>query len=159
MVQLITLVIHICGFGLFVTIIVAGLMLTRQYKKAPDLQTKAVLIKALRPIGLLGPVAILIMLVTGIGNMQAIGVGPLDLGWLSAKLAVFAVAVVTGVISGVLARKRGMLLGQMVAGKAPEHAAEMLAGYDKRLDIFYIVMPLLLLIILCLTVYGRLGMQ
>lgn len=159
MVHIITLVIHIFGFGLLVTVMVAGFILHRQYKKAPDLQSKAIILKAARPIGLISPVAILLMLVTGIGNMHAIGVGLFDLGWLSAKIAVFVVAALSGTLMGVTARKRGALVGQMAAGKAPEDADRRLGGYDRQMAIFYVVMPLLLLVILCLTVYGRLGGQ
>jgi hypothetical protein len=153
------LVIHFFGFGLLVTINVAGFILHRQYLNAADLQAKAVILKASRPIGLLSPLALGIMLITGIGNMHSIGVGLLDLGWLTAKIGVFAVAAISGVLMGITARKRGALVGQMAAGKAPENASALLSGYDKQIGLFYVVLPLLLVLIVCLAVYGRLGMQ
>ena len=155
----INLLIHFLGFGLLVTINVAGIVLNSQYKRAPDLQTKATILRALRPIGLLSPLAILIMLVTGIGNMHFLGLGLLDMGWLTAKVIFFSIAAISGILLGVVSRKRGKLVGEMAAGKPPANANEMLASYDKQISLSSIVMPLLLVIILWLSIYGRLGGQ
>lgn len=155
----ITLLFHFLGFGLLVTINVAGFILERQYRKAKDLGTKAVILRAMRPIGLIGPLAILIMLSSGIGNMHFLGYGILDVGWLTAKIILFAIAATSGTMLGIVARKRGALVGQMVAGTAPANANELLSGYDKQLSLSHIVMPVLLLTILSLSIYGRLGGQ
>jgi hypothetical protein len=155
----ITLLFHFLGFGLLVTINVASFILDRQYKRALDLQTKGIILRAMRPIGLMGPLAILIMLSTGIGNMHFLGYGILDVGWLTAKIIFFAIAATSGTMFGIVARKRGALVGQMIAGTAPANANELLAGYDKQLSLSHVVMPILLLTILCLSIYGRLGGQ
>ena len=150
---------HFLGFGTFVAIQLASFILESQYKKAPDLQTKAIILRALRPIGLLSPIAIIIQLISGIGNMQMLGYGLLDMGWLTAKIIFFAIAVISGVTMGIKSRKRGTLVGQMVQGKAPADAEKLLKEYDKELGRFFLVMPLLLILILCLSIYGRLGGQ
>ena len=157
--RIIILLFHFLGFGLLVTLNVAGFILERQYKKAPDLQPKAVILKAVRPIGLLSPLAALTMLVTGIGNMRILGYGLLDMGWLTAKIIFFAIAVISGTTFGIIARKRGTLVQNMVSGTAPANAQELLAGYDKQVSMFHIVMPILLLTILWISIYGRLGGQ
>jgi len=155
----ITLILHFLGLGLLVSASVAGILLNRQYKKAEDLRTKALLLRAAKPIGLLSPVGMAIMLITGIGNMHALGVGVLDLGWLSAKLVIFAIAVIGGVMMGIVARKRGALVGSMAAGSAGPDAEKKLASYDSAVMMGYIILPLLLIAILYLSVYGRLGGQ
>ncbi len=75
-----TLLFHFIGFGLLVAIQVAGFILDSHYRKATDLQTKATLLRALKPIGLLSPIAIVLQLVTGIGNMHGIAIPFSELG-------------------------------------------------------------------------------
>ena len=99
------------------------------------------------------------MLLSGIGNMRLLGYGLLDLGWLTAKIIFFAIAVISGALFGIVARKRGALVQIMAAGTAPANAQETLSGYDRQVSLFNIVMPILLLIILWLSIYGRLGGQ
>ncbi len=154
-----TLLFHFIGFGLLVTINVAGFILNRQYKTAPDFQTKSIILRSLRPIGLLSPIAILLMLITGIGNMHNIGLGLFDAAWLAYKIIFFAIAAISGILFGVIARKRGMLVQQIAVGKAPADANDKLRGYDSQISLFYIVMPILLLIIVWLSIYGKLGGQ
>ena len=154
-----TLLFHFLGFGLLMTTVVAGLIINGQYRKAADLQSKATILRTMRPIGLLSPLGILIMLITGIGNMHALGVGLFTLGWLSVKIMFFAIAAISGIILGIQSKKRGALVGLMAAGNAPAKAEELLKSYDRQVNLSYLVMPLLLLIILWLSVYGRLGGQ
>ncbi len=159
MVRGITLFFHFIGFGLVVTLNVAGFILNRQYKKAPDLLQKGAILRALRPLGLLSPVAIVILLVTGIGNMHALGYGLLEAGWLTAKIIFFAMAAVSGILLGIKARKRGQLVQSLIAGNAPANANEQLAELDRQISLAYLVMPLLTIIIVYLAIYGRLGGQ
>lgn len=157
-----TLLFHFIGFGLIVAIQVAGFVLDSHYRKATDLQTKATLLRALKPIGLLSPIAIIIQLVTGIGNMHAIGIPFSEIGsypWLLYKTIVFVIAATLGMIMGVKSKKRGALVGLMLKGEAPANAQELLGGYDKQIRMFSSIMPLLMLIILYLSIYGRLGGQ
>jgi hypothetical protein len=153
------LLFHLVGFGLLATVSVAGIFLHLQYRKAEDIRVKATILRAMKPIGLLSPVAVLIMLVTGIGNMISISVGLLTLGWLTAKIIFFALAVVSGVLFGMKSKQRGALVEKMIAGNAPPYSPEMLQALDKQIVLFHVVTPLLLLVILYLTVIGRLGAQ
>lgn len=153
------LLLHLVGFGLIAATAVAGIVLHLQYRKAADVRAKATILRAMKPIGILSPVAMLILLVTGIGNMQMIGVGILTLGWLTAKIIFFALAVISGVLFGIKSRQRGELVQKIAAGGAPPFAPERLQALDRQITLFYVVMPLLLIIILYLTVIGRLGAQ
>jgi len=159
LVREITLILHLFGFGTLVTTTLAGFILDRQYRKAIDLPTKAMILKSARPIGLLSPFALLLMLITGIGNMHGIGVGLFDLAWLAYKIVFFAIAAMSGILFGLKARKRGALVQRMAAGNAPADAEQLLKGYDGQMTLFYIVMPLLLLLIVSLSIFGRLGAQ
>jgi hypothetical protein len=154
-----TLLLHFIGFGLLMTAAVAGFILDRHYHKATDLVSKAAILKASKPIGLLGPTGVVIQLLSGIGNMHALGFNLFETQWLLIKVIVFAVAATTGITFGIMAKKRGMLVGQMAAGKAPADAAATLQGYDGKLGIFHLVMPVFLIVIICLSIYGRLGGQ
>lgn len=154
----ITLIIHFIGLGLFVTTFVAGFILNRQYTKANDLQTKATILRGMRPIGLLSPFASLIMLVTGIGNMHILGYSLFELPpWLAYKIVFFAIALISGVIFSIRGRKRGAIIQQMVAGSAPANAEVILKSHDQQIRLSYLIMPILFLIILTLSVFGRTG--
>lgn len=172
----INLLLHFIGLGLLVTIQIAGFVLNSQYKKAPDLQTKAIYLRALRPIGLLSPVAILLMLITGIGNMYLLGMFStsntmethattmhsqgiilIDFPLLEKKIAVFIVAATLGIIMGIMSRKRGSLVASMVKGDAPQNANTFLEVLDKKIQTLSIVMSFLLLTLIYLSVLGRIG--
>ena len=149
------LLVHLLGFGTLLTVSLAGIILNVQYRKAPDLQSKLVILRALRPIGLLSPIGMALMLLTGIGNMHVMGIGILSLGWVTAKIFFFAIAAISGIQFGITSRKRVQMVQMMTKGDAPEAAETILRGYDKQLTLFYIVMPVLLLIIVGLSVYGK----
>jgi hypothetical protein len=165
----ITLLFHFIGFGLIATLSIAGNILNRQYKKAPDLQTKATILRAMKPIGLLSPAAIIIMLVTGIGNMQMMGIrfvgamidgnyepGILDIGWLTGKVILYLLIAIYGVMFSITARKRGALVGSMAKGNVPANAEELLRQYDKKISLGYMIFPIVVIAILFLAIYGRL---
>ena len=155
-----TLFFHFLGLGLLVTVNVAGFVLDSQYRRAPDLAQKAVILRALKPIGMISPIAIVLMLLTGIGNMHALGFGLLDApGWLAYKIVFFAIAVISGTLLGMKAMKRGKLVHAMVTGSAPANAEQLLRGYDRQIRLGQVVMPILLFIIIGLSIYGRLGYQ
>ncbi|HLB00668.1 MAG TPA: hypothetical protein VJO14_04715, partial [Bacteroidota bacterium] len=124
-----------------------------------DLQTKALLLRTARPIGLLSPIGMGVMLITGIGNMEFRGVGILTEGWLSAKLVFFAVAVVGGVLMAIASKKRGALVHALAAGEAGPDSERRLAALETQITLGYVILPLLLIAILYLSVYGRLGGQ
>ena len=159
MARILILLAHFIGLGLLIAVQVGSFILDSQYRKAPDLQTKAILLRALRPIGLLSPVAMVIMLSSGIGNMTQLGFGLFSMGWLTAKIIFFSLAAVSGVLVGITARKRGALVMSMLKGEAPKDANEVLKSYDKQLRLSHVVFPVLLIIILSLSIYGRLGGQ
>lgn len=113
------IIIHLIGFAMLFTAGVSGWILNRQYASAPDFGTKGTILRAMRPIGLMSPVAILIMIITGIGNMHLLGVGIFTESWLALKLSFFLVAATTGVVFGARARARARLVGSLAKGDPP----------------------------------------
>jgi uncharacterized membrane protein len=153
----ITIFFHFIGMGLLVSLIVAGIILERQYRKLPTLQEKGLMLRIMKQFGILSPVATLLLLVSGIGNMHALAFGVFTFGWLTAKIIFFAIAATNGIIFGVTSRKRGTLVGKMLKNEAPPDAESQLKNLNKQVTMFHIVLDILFFIILALAVYGRHG--
>jgi uncharacterized membrane protein SirB2 len=147
-----SLILHFIGVGMIFTTVLAGWILTGQYKRANDYKTKSQILKSLRPIGLLSPVTILVMLASGIGNMYALHMGVFSASWLTTKLIFFAIMAINGIIFGAKSAKRGKLVAQVAGGSAPTGTENVIAAMDKQQLLFYVVQSLLLLIILTLSV-------
>lgn len=154
------IIIHLIGFATLFTTGVAGWILNRQYGSAPDFQAKGVILRAGRPIGLMSPVAILMMLVTGIGNMHLLGLGVFTESWLSLKLLFFLIAAIIGITFGIKAKARGKLVMGLARGETGEDATRRLSVLDKQFNVFYLVQLTFLLLILILSVVkpGRYGL-
>jgi uncharacterized membrane protein len=158
--HIVTLFFHFIGVGILSTTLVAGYILHRQYLRAADLKTKAIILRSVKPIGLLSPLGSLIMLVSGIGNMHALGYTILGLpGWLAYKIIFYVLTVISGVLFGITSGKRGKLLQLMIAGTAPDNAEATLRSYERQIGLFYPVLTLIFVIILLLSISGHPGIQ
>jgi hypothetical protein len=147
---------HLFGFGLVSTLLVMGWLLLKQYNSASDYKSKLVVLSTARMVGLLSPIAILVLLITGVGNMHARGLaffGENSELWLNIKIILFAIAAINGVMFGIRSKKRGMLVAQLAQGNAPPDSETKLASFDKGVLIFNIVQTILLLSILVMTVW------
>lgn len=147
---------HFIGLGLIMTLLVTGWVLTLQYGKTEDYKTKLVILSSMKRVGLLSPLAILVILLSGIGNMHVRGLGFFTESsetWLNIKILLFAAAAINGVIFGIRSKKRGMLVAQFAQGSAPADGTAKLAGMDKGALIFHVVQTILLISILVLAVW------
>jgi H+/gluconate symporter-like permease len=72
---------------------------------------------------------------------------------------IFAVAVILGAMLGAKMSKRGKLVGSMISGSAPADAPKELEKSDKQISLISMILPILLMCILALAIYGRLGGQ
>ena len=144
--------VHFLGYGMLFTAGVAGWILGQQYNKAADYKEKSVILRASRPVGLLGPIGILIMLITGIGNMHARSLGVFTENWLTLKILFFAIASINGVFFGIRAAKRGKMVGQLAEGTAPSGTEGKVKSMDTQFRIFYIAQIVLMLLILTLSI-------
>ncbi len=148
----ILLLIHLLGFAALFTATVGGWILHSNYRNANDLQSKILLLKALKPFGVLSPIALLVMIGSGIGNMIYFGIGPLSEHWISAKLVLVAVLLVNGVIFGQRSVRRGKLLMELANGDTSEATRTSVASLDNQIRVFYFVQFVLLLLVLALAV-------
>lgn len=144
---------HLIGFGVIATLLIAGPILEQKFKKAETLDAKATLQKALRSMGLLSPLAIVLLLLTGIGNMYYSELGLFEAGWLTAKIIFFAIVVVNGAMAGARAGKRGKLIDRLARGETPPNALSEMQSYNKQQSIFYLTQTILILVILVLSVF------
>lgn len=144
---------HLIGFGLIVTLLVSSWLLHRQYTAATDFKTKSVILSSARSVGLLSPLAILVLLITGVGNMHLRGLGLFDERWLIIKVVLFAIAAVNGIVFGIRSKKRSMLVGQLAQGTAQPGSELKLASMDKSALAFYVIQTILFIAILVLTVW------
>lgn len=149
----VTLLLHMIGLGMLFTTVYAGWLLNVQYKKADDWNTRAIILKNLRPIGLLSPIAVLIMLISGIGNMHAIHYGLFSERWLTLKILFFIVASGLGIYMGIVGAKRGKLVAQIAGGTAPQGSDIVAQQLASRQNVLAIVQFLVLLLILVLTIF------
>jgi hypothetical protein len=150
---------HLLGFGLITTSLVAGWILERRIRKANDWNQKLLLLSASRTIGLLSPMASFLMLITGIANIVNVFGTSLSVlysvGWLAAKIILFAFMLVNGAVFGpILSRKRTKLIHALAAQTAPADAEDTVKIYGKNLSTFYFVQTMLLFVILFLSVWG-----
>jgi uncharacterized membrane protein SirB2 len=137
------------------TALIGGVILELKFRRAHDIPTKALILKLVRPIGLLSPVAMFVMLASGIGNMTTRGIDVFSHGWLTAKIIFFALLVISGVLFVVHSRKRSMLL-QQAASASPEQtesAPRGLVNANRQISLFYCVISVLLLVILYLSIW------
>jgi uncharacterized membrane protein len=149
-----SLLVHFVGLGMIFTTLFAGWILTSQYRRSKEWGVKIAHLKSLRAIGLLSPIGVLIMLISGIGNMT-LGPHPYTLfsdAWLSMKLVLFVFLVVAGVVAGIRSGRRTKLVHQVAQGTAPDKAEEPIRALDRQLRWFYILEAILLLGILALSI-------
>lgn len=143
---------HLIGVGLFFTTIFAGWSLNAQYRKSTDWKSKALFLKALRPIGFLSPLGGAVMVLSGIGNLFTFGYGGHLPPWMQAKLTFVLLAILTGIFSGTRSKKRGTLVHQLADGTAPANAETTVAAMDTQASIILLVQAFLLMAILGLSV-------
>lgn len=150
---------HLFGFGLIVTTLVAGFLVERKFRSEQDLSLKLYVSGLARTIGLLSPFAVLLLLVTGIGNIinryTGMSIAWYQEGWLVAKLIFFVILLLNGMFYGPrISRSRTKLLKSLQEDSGPPDAQKALASLNRQMSLFYLVQGLLLLIIVYLSLLG-----
>lgn len=150
---------HLIAFGLLVTTVFSGFVLDRKFRKESDHRQRLTIAGISRTIGLLSPVAAVLLLVSGIGNIHNRLIGPemswYSEGWLVAKIVVYVIMVLNGMVYGPrLTRGRLKLLSAMAEQSAPPNADATLRSFNRQLTMFYFVQTLLLLLVLYISVFG-----
>ncbi len=155
----ISFLLHLIAFGLLTTTVVSGFVLDRKLRKETDHRLRPTIAGISRTIGLLSPMAALLILLTGIGNIHNRFFGTemrwYAEGWLVAKIVLYVVMVLNGMVYGPrLTRGRLKLLNAMAEPSAPPDADSTLRSYNKQITLFYFVQTMLLLLVLYISVFG-----
>jgi uncharacterized membrane protein len=150
----ISIFVHLIGFGLLVATMVGGFVLEMQFRRTTEIQQKLTVARSLKSIGIFSPIATLTLLVTGVGNMHFRGYTLLSEGWLTAKILLFVIMLISGIIFAVVSRKRGKIISEMAQGTTPQDADATLKSLNGQVSMFHLVMFVLVLMILGLTVSG-----
>lgn len=155
----INLFIHILGFGLLVTPLFSGILLEIQFRRAKDIQTQTTIARSLRSIGILSPIAMAVMLITGIGNMHLAGYSMSQLpGWLAFKIVAFVLALISGVLFMIQSRRRAAIIRKQAEGGAADVTGDnQLRSVNRQILLAYCVLLLLVLVIVYLSVSGVSG--
>jgi uncharacterized membrane protein SirB2 len=144
---------HLIGFGMIATLLFAGPILERRFQKGETLDTKVAIHRVMKSVGLLSPLAVLLLIATGIGNMYFTGLGPFKAGWLTAKIIFVAIVVVNGAMTGARALKRGKLLERLARGENIPNALPQMQRYNRQQTTFYLTQWFLIVVILVLSVF------
>ena len=155
----VTFFLHLIGFGMLFTTILAGFVIDRKFRAQTDYGLKLYTAQIAKTIGLLSPFAAILILATGIGNIHNRYLGSTmswyDEGWLVAKIILFAVSLLNGMIYGPrLTRSRAKLVKTLSENSAPQNAEELIRSCNNQITLFYLVQTLLLLLIVFLSIYG-----
>ncbi len=152
----VSLLFHLVGVGMIFTLLFAGPILESNFRYENDVTMKRHSAKLLRNIGLLSPFGALVLVISGIGNMVALGItfGSLfgSAAWLGIKLLIFVVLLVMGMaLSPKTARQRLALLEHLSQPNPPEDIDDKMNSLNKKQTIFFAINWVLFLLILLLT--------
>ncbi len=150
---------HILAVGLLFTSILGGWLLHRKLAGEKEIRLKLYIGSLGRVFALLSPIAGVLLLITGIGNIYNRQLGSelhwYSEGWLVAKIIFFVIAVVNGSVQGgMLARKRVAILQSFDQQGAASDSEIRLRNVDRQFTWYYVVQFLLLSIIIFLSVFG-----
>ncbi|HTY38050.1 MAG TPA: hypothetical protein VMH23_13115 [Bacteroidota bacterium] len=155
----IVFLVHLLGFGILSASLLGGFILDRKLRSQPDLALKLYTASVGRILGLLSPIAALLLLASGIGNIYnryaGSSVSWFSEGWLVAKIVLFVLIVLNGALYGPrLTLGRSKLLKSMQDQTAPANADALSRSLNNQITLFYLVQTILLLLIVFLSVFG-----
>jgi hypothetical protein len=150
---------HIIAVGFIFALIVGGWTFNRRIVKEKDINLQLYVSRWAGNMTLLWPIVVLLLLITGIGNIYndylASNIIWYSEGWLVAKLISFVILVVNGLaFGGLLGRKRTALLQSISEQQAPENADSMLKNFNRQFAWHYLVQFLLVAVIIFLSIFG-----
>ena len=153
--------VHMFGFSLISAAVIAGWLLNVRFAAEKELTLKLYIGGLLRMIGLLSPLAALVLLISGIGNIYNLyhetPVHWYEQSWLVVKVILFGVMLVNGSVFGPeMSRKRMRLIQAMLDEGDNDEKRNQLADLNKQIHWFYLVQSVLLVGIVFFSVFGTL---
>lgn len=150
---------HLLGFGLMTTSIAIGWFLNFRFTASQGHDVRESVESMMRTTFVLFPIAALLLLATGIGNIFNLYYGtPLlwyQQGWLVIKIILFGVMLVNGTVFGPLTnRKRMKIIRNTAEDAATEAGQKNLKYLNKQMNWFFTVQTVLLLGIVFFSTFG-----
>jgi small-conductance mechanosensitive channel len=150
---------HLIAFGLASALLTANIILERKLRSEPDWSRKIFLGGMMKTFSIISPIAIVLFLVTGIGNIHNRYLESPEAwyteGWLVAKIILFAILATNSLVFGPqLAGKRMQIIRALSDNTASADAKQQLKGFENQISLFFMVQLILFLSILFLSVFG-----
>jgi len=150
---------HIVGFGAVFAGMLAGPMLERQFQGSTDWNSRAKIGMVLMRLSLVGRLAMLLLLVSGIGNMVNYGFTMAnafsgDAWWLGVKIVLWAVMLANGQIFAMkMQHVRGGILQKVLAGNVPPDAEAALKSTYGGANMYFRMQGFFLLVIVVMAIF------
>lgn len=128
------LLIHLLGYGLLMSVLVATPILEWYLRRANSYQEASKLSRIVSRVGLLSPIAAVILLVSGIMMMTRYEWGIFTHGWLTGKLLIFLVMVITGAYASMnIGKERREIYQKLIDGTDdPKLPGEILRIHNRQ---------------------------
>jgi len=151
--------VHLIAFGLVMATLIPSFVLDRKLRAEPDWGKKLQIGGLMRVFGMFAPVNIMLLLLSGIGNIYNRFLGSpdpwYDEHWLLTKLGLFVIIIFNAIlVAPRLGMKRAMVIKALAEKKDDGGGNEAYAALNKKITILFAVQSLLLLGILWLSVFG-----
>ncbi len=148
------LLIHFLGYGLLISVLIVTPILEFYLHRMESHEDASKIATIVSKIGLLSPVAVLFLVVSGILMMDFWGYGLFSHGWLTGKLLIFLVMIVTGAYSSItVGKERRKIYQDLIDGKDnPKLPGELLRIHNTQSQ-YTRIQTLFLLMILIFSVY------
>ncbi len=145
---------HLLGYGLIISVLIATPILEYYLRRAESYDDALKLATIISRIGLLSPIAAIILFISGALMMGMYGYGIFTHGWLTGKLLIFLVMVVTGAYSSMnVGKQRREIYNDLIDGKDnPKLPGELIRVHNRQSQ-YTRIQAIFLLMILILTVY------
>ncbi len=148
------LLLHLIGFGVLAGVVVITPILERSLRKTDDYREGLRMLDTISKVGLLSPIAVVVMIFSGIGLMNLYGYGPFTSGWLTGKLLIFLVMMINGVYASInIGKRRKEIYKELAEGKEnPRLPGELMRAHNRQSQ-FIRLQGIFLLLILIFTLY------
>lgn len=148
------LLIHLLGYGLLISVLIVTPILEFYLRRMDRYEDASKIANIVSKIGLLSPVAALFLIISGILLMDFWSYGLFSHGWLTGKLLVFLVMIVTGAYSSAtVGRERRKIYQELIDGKDnPKLPGELLRIHNTQTQ-YTRIQIIFLLMILIFSVY------
>jgi uncharacterized membrane protein SirB2 len=148
------LLIHLLGYGLLISVLIVTPILEYYLRRMENHEDASKIANIISKIGLLSPVAVIFLLISGILMMDFWGYGLFSQGWLTGKILIFLVMIVTGAYSSMtVGKERRKIYQELIEGKDnPKLPGELLRIHNTQSQ-YTRIQTIFLLMILLFTVY------